>query len=337
MLKVNYFACYAFFYRSLCAIILRIKNLNMLIAKAQKLARQLPLVTLILMLYFGLGINFFLTSPAVLQTSFIDLPTANDYKFLPTVGTGGESGVELFDNFISRLVEIGKFVLEGVAIFFIIFYGIKLVASGGKDEEIEQAKTGFLDAALGFTILNVGDVIVAVFNPMEAGATLHDYTALDYLINYGIGLIKYLVGTISVAVIVIAGYTIVTSSDKQETVKKQSKNIVYALIGLVVVMLAQVVQYAIVGDRDLYGALQGNEDLVNRGMEIINSLTRLLLYIIVPVAILMLVIGTIYYVISGGEANRAGQGKRIYLGTIIALLIAFAAYILVAEILRFAL
>lgn len=66
-------------------------------------------------------------------------------------------------------------------------------------------------------------------------------TKVNGLINTIINIISVVVGVIAVIMIIIAGLRYVTSGGKEEGVKNAKNTILYAIIGLVVVALAQLI------------------------------------------------------------------------------------------------
>ena len=64
-------------------------------------------------------------------------------------------------------------------------------------------------------------------------------------------------------------------------------------------------------------------------MGVFKQVTNVILYIVGIVAVIMLIIGGIKYVISGGDAKKVTDAKNTVLYAIIGLIIAFLAYAIV--------
>jgi Na+-driven multidrug efflux pump len=69
----------------------------------------------------------------------------------------------------------------------------------------------------------------------------------DQVLASGLNLAYLIAGIIAVIVIIIAGFMIVTNGGEPETVKKARNSILYAVIGLVVIMIAFTVTWFVVG------------------------------------------------------------------------------------------
>jgi len=83
-----------------------------------------------------------------------------------------------------------------------------------------------------------------VFNPDQGTCTqgnLDDSTNLNNLIAKIINILSVIVGIVAVVMIIIAGLRYVTSGGKQESVTSAKNTILYAIIGLVIVALAQII------------------------------------------------------------------------------------------------
>jgi uncharacterized membrane protein len=66
-------------------------------------------------------------------------------------------------------------------------------------------------------------------------------SSVTTVIKTVINLLSWIVGVIAVIMIIIAGLTMVTSAGDAEKAKKAKSTITYALVGMVVVMLVQVI------------------------------------------------------------------------------------------------
>jgi len=66
-------------------------------------------------------------------------------------------------------------------------------------------------------------------------------SSLDNTITNGINLLSIVVGIIAVVMIVLAGFRYITSGGKQESISGAKSALTYAIIGLIIVALAQVI------------------------------------------------------------------------------------------------
>lgn len=69
----------------------------------------------------------------------------------------------------------------------------------------------------------------------------------DQVLQIGLNIAYFVAGIIAVIVIIIAGFTITTNGGEPETVKKARNSIIYAVIGLVIILAAFGVTWFVVG------------------------------------------------------------------------------------------
>lgn len=69
----------------------------------------------------------------------------------------------------------------------------------------------------------------------------------DQVLQVGLNTAYFVAGIIAVIVIIIAGFTITTNGGDPETVKKARNSILYAVIGLVVILTAFGVTWFVIG------------------------------------------------------------------------------------------
>jgi len=82
--------------------------------------------------------------------------------------------------------------------------------------------------------LNAGDLNIPTTTPADA-------------LKNGLGITYFVAGIIAVLVIVIAGFTMVTAGSVPGTVSKAKNAVLYAVIGLVVVLSAAAITQFFVG------------------------------------------------------------------------------------------
>lgn len=66
-------------------------------------------------------------------------------------------------------------------------------------------------------------------------------STVNHLITVVINILSVIVGVIAVIMIIIGGFRYITSAGKQESVTSAKNTILYAIIGLVIVALAQII------------------------------------------------------------------------------------------------
>jgi hypothetical protein len=69
----------------------------------------------------------------------------------------------------------------------------------------------------------------------------------DQVLAAGLNIAYFVGGIIAVVVIIIAGFTLVTNGGEPDAIKKAKNSILYAVIGLVVILIAFTVTWFIIG------------------------------------------------------------------------------------------
>lgn len=136
-----------------------------------------------------------------------------------------------------------------LAVVFIIYAGVRFITSQGSPDETAKARTGVI-YALGGLAASLIAITFVTFLASTLGGTnggqgahldlrlLPDLTGtnvIQTLLNLAFGVI----GAVSVLIMVIGGVKYVTSQGDPQATARAKSTIIYALIGLVVVIVAQ--------------------------------------------------------------------------------------------------
>jgi heme O synthase-like polyprenyltransferase len=72
--------------------------------------------------------------------------------------------------------------------------------------------------------------------------------SVEFILKNGLNIIYFLLGSIAVVMIIVAGFTMSTSGGDAEAVKKAKNTILYSVIGLIIVLLATVITQFVVSN-----------------------------------------------------------------------------------------
>lgn len=135
---------------------------------------------------------------------------------------------------------IQKIKISILSFFALFIFSVPLVVTGGVAMAAPAVTPATPQSVQ--TCLNQGsslvlpDGTVACKNPSDTpGSSLTDFIAK------ALNVLSIVVGAIAVVMIIIGGFRYVTSGGKEEGVKGAKNSILYALIGLVIVALAQII------------------------------------------------------------------------------------------------
>jgi len=235
-------------------------------------------------------------------------------------------------------VDLIKYFMGTIAVVMIIFSGVRLVTAGNKIDEIApKMKENLKFAIIGLIVIMISDVAIKTVFFGEYGEVFRTESDAQLAAERGTDLIRGLynfmeifVGAISVLMIVIAGARLIVQGGNEETMGKAKKQIMYAVIGIVIVGLAELVV------KDIVFPNQGSEiSNADNAVRLIVNLTNFVSSFIAVIAIAMLMYGGVLYVTSAGDESKTEKAKKIFFQAIIGILIALAAYGIVNTLIQF--
>ena len=127
-------------------------------------------------------------------------------------------------------------------------------------------------------------------------------------------------------VLILAGFEMLVNSANEEAVGKARTRIWMSILGLVIVGLSEVVV------KDIVFKDQGTEIDVERGRELLVSITNFLASVIGTIAIGAFVYAGFLYVLNFGNEEATGKAKKIMFGAVIGIVLAAAAFAIVATV-----
>lgn len=136
-----------------------------------------------------------------------------------------------------NIIDIAILAVGYLAFGFILYGGFQFITSMGSSDKMAAARTTILNASVG-TVLAIASVaIVRRFAGIIGAGT----TSPDTLFTGLLDIFYFAVGATAVIIIIIAGFNMVTSGDKPDSVAKARNAILYASIGLAIVVFAKTI------------------------------------------------------------------------------------------------
>lgn len=146
--------------------------------------------------------------------------------------------------------------LAGIlAVFFIIFAGVKFILSNGSPDEAAKARTAGINALVGLAITMVAITFVSFLGNQVGGSgtggtvgngkvnlsPLPNPTGVENgaLIQTVLGIVFGIIGALSFLVIVIAGMRYMLAQGDPSATTQAKNTIIYALVGLVIAITAE--------------------------------------------------------------------------------------------------
>ncbi len=304
------------------------------------------LATVLLFIHLALSINIAYANnpaPAPAPTKPGDVFTPVEYikqigkeTGLPDFDTTGqhpdstgaiEPGASTVASPIYFIIDLLRLVINTIAFVIVIISAVKLISTS-TEEEAGKAKSSLLVGLLGLIVINLADVIVKKMFFGEQGEAFEDMGTAKLFAEESvsqirgiIGFLELFIGVVAVLVIIIRGFTLVTSAGDEEKVGAAKKHVAYALVGLAIVGLAEVIVRGVVFP-------DAGAKLPNVGLAkvLIVKITNFLSGFIAILAFIMLFFSGYRYVTSGGEEEVKEKVKKTFLSSIIALALALGAF-----------
>lgn len=158
------------------------------------------------------------------------------------------------------------------------------------------------------------------------------FTTVDGLLSNILTTIQSIVAILAVVMIVVGGILYITSGGDQGRVTLAKTAVTAAIIGLAIAVAAPTFLF------EIYDILGGTQPAAASGAKslsvILFDLLQVLLGIIGTLSVLMLVVGGIMYMTSGGDSTRADTARKTIQYAIIGLIVAILSLVIVSQIIN---
>ena len=240
---------------------------------------------------------------------------------------GSQSGESLATAFVQNLVRIVRYIIGGIALIMGTIYGMSFVFARGKEDVITKQKQNFLWIFVGFLILIVSDNVARIFNPESATAEkIIDFQAARDQLRDIVTYAKYLFGSIFVLLMTISGVKMATARGKEEILTKQKTNLIFSLIGMLIILLASNIVNAIYVIRSPNEIVAGGPQTV---VSEVASVISLILVFLGPIAVVFTIIAGFMYLTSFDNEERSKKAKQMIVGGITGIVIIYSAYAII--------
>lgn len=229
--------------------------------------KKLSLSVLVLTALFGFSVYFSAPTYAVpcdqvARTSFFGIPTWYKYlecddKGVPQIDSGknaGDENVKIEDVgngpqdlwlIAAAILEIMLRLASMFAIVYISWAGFTYITSAGAPDKTAQARKQIINASAGLVITIVAGTLVSqvisILRPSGNAAADTATIVRVMQLAYAVG------GALAVVMIVVGGLKFVTSNGDPSSITSARNTILYALVGLVIVLLASAITSFTIG------------------------------------------------------------------------------------------
>lgn len=159
----------------------------------------------------------------------------------------GRPGAILIYSVVSPLIGLASSLIGIAAVIFLIYAGVKYISSTGDEEEANQAKRQIVYAIIGLSVAGLAQAIIIAVAGLPMFFIKPDLALLLFGIYAVVNRLLALVGIAAAIFLVYAGVKYIMSEGDEEETNQAKRQIIYAIIGLVVIGLSAVIVNIILG------------------------------------------------------------------------------------------
>lgn len=293
------------------------------------------------------------TLPVLAQGLFL-LPDPSVYGSNIPAPPKDASAQQQFALLVWGVIQNVRFIIGAVAVAMIVYAGFRMVIGWGKEDVYSQQRNNIFYAIIGLTVVGLAGEGANIFQvacpeslpgqpkiPCTEGGFLADPNALlrtavvfDQRTQIVITFIKYFIGAVAVLMIIRSGFRMITMGGSEDKIALDKKNLIYSVIGLLFIILADTAISQILYKVDLtkYPGYEGAKPAIaaGRGVEEIIGFTNFVVSFVGPVAVLALLAGGVMYITAGGQEDKMERAKRLIMAALLGIIIIYGAFAIVS-------
>ncbi|MCF7917384.1 hypothetical protein K9L27_00025 [Candidatus Gracilibacteria bacterium] len=249
-----------------------------------------------------------------------------------------ESLVKIFRKNQSGIIEIFNYVIGAIAILWLAVLGSKFVFSQGEEDKITNYKKEFGWIILGLATVAIGEYVAfEVLSPTQdiLGRNNSSVIALSNKIDQIVLFFEIFVGGIMLMSMMMSGYNLITGSEEDEKIE-QEKNIFQSFfIGSFLILTAEIFSRVFGGAKatgdtnNPIDYLTHPGEMVDQGVSEIVGLINFALTFVGGAVLVMLILASLYYIISFGNEDQMGRAKRIIIACVIGVIVVVSSYTII--------
>ncbi len=232
------------------------------------------------------------------------------------VSVGGEKWIY---NTMVRIARDLKNLFYAVATVFFLIISLRLIFASNTEEEIGNFKKWIIWITIGLIVMQIAYSFALVTFDQWVSARL--WVSIIENIAYPlINLIKTLASIFFIAMAIFAFYRLVTANWNEEAIKTWKMTIVYALIGFLIVKLAEEIVTAFYGEIncdnytiwfiDIQGNNCINQSDISSGIYIITDILNWLNWFVAIIVLLFVIYAGVQIMLSGWDEEKIKKGKQ---------------------------
>ncbi len=210
--------------------------------------KYFAIISLVIICSFAIFPSFVLAAPSCAGS-----PDPNQLCN-PFESNSGSKKISSFAQFAIFVLNVFSGLAGIVSIVYIVFSGFRFITSQGNEETVESAKRGLQWSVIGFVVILLSYIIVLgiskelkfqglgtpdqLKNPLTLNTFFDLYTRLlDAFFS--------IMALIAILMLIVSGYRYITAQGNTEQAEAAKKTITYAVLGIVVALLAYVIVHSV--------------------------------------------------------------------------------------------
>ncbi len=264
------------------------------------------------------------------------LANFDDENFI-WVSSGWERGLY---NTLIAIAQALKNIFYVIATIYFLIICIKLIFAGNTEEELGNFKKWIIWITIGLIVMQIAFVYTQILFDQWVSASL-GATLIQNLVLPLVNLIQTLASIFFIAIAIFAFYRLVTANGNEEAVKSWKMTIVYALIGFLIVKLAQTIVEAFYGKINCGSwALIGsgsqcvNVSEMSEGIQIIIRILNWMNGFVAIVVLIMIIYAGAQILLSAWDEEKIKKWKQAILYIAIGLFVLAINFLIITFFLR---
>jgi hypothetical protein len=248
-----------------------------------------------------------------------------------------EEGLDNLTGIIYTVIDIIKYVVGILASLAIMISLVQLITAGSQKSEEEYGKVKdniFYSIVAVITIISIQFFFERVF-VVGPESFLDSTTAAQRFATIGAGEIRGIYNFISAAIasiavfmLVFSGFRMVANAGDEEAEAKLKTQVIYSVLGLILVALSEFVV------KDIVFTNGGTSFNLDTGLKLIVTMTNFISGFIGFLAFLSFIYAGYLYVVSGVTEDNTEKVKNIFTAGVIGIIVAASAFAVVNTVIR---
>ena len=242
-------------------------------------------------------------------------------------GEGTEIGFRnLFQGKKSKIIFVVNILLGAFAILWLVVLGAKFIIAQGDVEKLTKYKTEFGWIVVGLICISVAEYAgFQILDPTKdilEGSSANNFQGKIHQIKWYIEIL--IVGIILIKTMMV-GYDLITGGEDDEAIEREKGFFQTFFFGAFFILMAEVLVRIFAGENKA-GDFVGPKEAVGQAVSEIVGLLNFILSFVGVTALIMLILASLYYVISFGNEDQMNRAKRIIISCIIGIVIVISSY-----------